>query len=148
MENRLGHAGTHLLVNKFRMQNGQESVGLSAVCGMVKKLNPKVDEVGRRKQGSTDPESVWAGARLHCMTQLLICLGEIKLSSDNTPEYLQDLPSLSIQQIAFWDEVHKEQIVGFQGNKSYHFPCNANGRYDANGHHTEQSRQPAPHEVS
>jgi len=57
MKNRLGHAGTHLLVNKFRMQNGQESVGLSAVCGMVKKLNPKVDKVGRRKQGSTDPES-------------------------------------------------------------------------------------------
>ena len=114
MENGLGHAGTHLLVNEFRMQNGQESVGLSAVCGMVKKLNPKVDEVGRRKQGSTDPESAWAGARLNWVTQLLICLGEIKLSSDNTPEYLQDLPSLSIQQIAFWDEVHKEQIVGFK----------------------------------
>ena len=57
MENGLGHAETHLLVNKSRMQNGQESVGLSAVRGMVKKLNPKVDEVGRRKQGSTDPES-------------------------------------------------------------------------------------------
>ena len=78
-----------------------ESVGLSAIRGMVKKLNPKVDEVGRRKQGSTDTESAWAGARLNWVTQLLVHLGEIKLSSDNTPEYLQDLPSLSIQQIAF-----------------------------------------------
>jgi len=108
-------------------------VGLSAVRGMVKKLNPKVDEVGRRKQGSTDPESTWTGAGLNWVTQLLICLGDIKRSSDNTPEYLQYLPLLSNQQITFWDEVHKEQIVGFQGNKSYHFPCNANGRYDANG---------------
>ena len=82
--------------------------------------------------GENREESAWAGARLNWVTQLLVHLGEIKLSSDNTPEYLQDLPSLSIQQIAFWDEVRKEQIVGFQGNKSNHFPCNANGRYDAN----------------
>jgi len=72
------------------------------------------------------------------VTQLLVHLGEIKLLSDNTLEYLQGLPLLSIQQIALWDEVHKGQIVGFQGNKSYHFPCNANGRYDANG--TMQSK--------
>ena len=99
---------------------------------MVKKLNPKIDEVSRRKQGSTDPETAWAGARLNWVTQLLIRFGKIKLSSDNTPEYLHDLPLLSIQQITFWDEVHKEQIVSCRGNKSYHFPCNANGRYDAN----------------
>ena len=67
------------------------------------------------------------------VTQLLVHLSEIKLSSNNTPEYLQDLPLLSIHQITFWDEVHKEQIVGFQGNKLYHFPCNVNGRYFANG---------------
>ena len=126
MENGLGHAGTHLLVNEFKMQNGQESVGLSAVCGMFKKLNPKVDEVGRRKQGRVS------------LGRSKIKLGDSYFfiwvkSSDNTPEYLQDLPSLSIQQIAFWDEVRKEQIVGFQGNKSNHFPCNANGRYNANG---------------
>jgi len=74
---------------KFRMQNGQASVGLSVVCGMVKKLNTKVDKVSRRKQGSTDPESAWAEARLNWVTQLLIHLGEIKLSSNNTPEYLK-----------------------------------------------------------
>jgi len=78
-------------------------------------------------------QTAWAGARLNWVMQLLIHLGEIKLSSNNTPEYLNDLPSLSIHQIVFWDETHKEQIVGFQGNKSYHFPCDRSRKYDANG---------------
>jgi len=60
MQNGLGHSGTHLLVNEFREQNGQEPVGKSAIAGTVKRLNPKVDDVMRRKQGSMDPESAWA----------------------------------------------------------------------------------------
>ena len=54
MQNGLAHLGTHLLVNEFRKQNGQEPVGKSAIAGMVKRLNPKVDDVTRRtgKHGS------------------------------------------------------------------------------------------------
>ena len=42
-----GYSGTLLLVNKFRVQNGQEPVGLSTVIGTVKRMKPKVDDVIR-----------------------------------------------------------------------------------------------------
>jgi len=77
MQNGLGHSGTHLLVNEFREQNGQEPVGKSAIAGMVKRLNPKVDDVTRRKQGSMDSESAWAIARTNWVMQLLVTFGKI-----------------------------------------------------------------------
>ena len=46
---------------------------------------------------------------------------------------MKDLPKLSINQIVFWDEMHKEQIVGYVGKKSYQFNCDPNGKYDLQG---------------
>ena len=47
MQNGLRYSGTHLLVNEFRVQNGQQPVGLSTVGGTVKMMNPKVDDIIR-----------------------------------------------------------------------------------------------------
>ena len=67
-------------------------------------------------------------------TQLLVQFGNITFAHDDAaPQYFKDLPSLCIHQIAFWDEMHKEQIVGMVGNHSYHFPCDGDGKYGAQG---------------
>jgi len=47
MQNGPRYSGTHLLVNEFRVQNGQQPVGLSAIVGTVKRMNPKVDDIIR-----------------------------------------------------------------------------------------------------
>jgi len=68
MEYGLGCQSTHVLVNEYRIQLDAESVGLSCVNGTITRLNPIITKVTRRKQGSTDPESAWAKARLNWVT--------------------------------------------------------------------------------
>jgi len=81
-----------------------------------------------------DPESAWAVARLNCTEQLLTQFSIIDLATNDDDENKGDnSPSLCIHQIAFWDEMHKEQIVGLVRNCSYHFPSDANGKYVPNG---------------
>ena len=43
------------------------------------------------------------------------------------------LPSLSIHQITFVDEMHREQDIGTVGKICYHFQRNASGVYSPNG---------------
>jgi hypothetical protein len=52
------------------------------------------------------------------------------------PTKLQDL---SIYQIAFWDEVHKEQVVGVGGDVTYVFPQDENGVYLQDGNVADQA---------
>jgi len=99
------------------------------VQGTIKWLNPTIDIMRRRKQGSTDPESAWAVARFNWMQQLLVQFEIIKLTTNNDVVN-RNLPSFCIHQITFWDEMHKEQIVGMVGNQLYHFSCDADGKYD------------------
>jgi len=69
-------------------------------------MNPKVDDVIRQKQGSTDPESAWAIARTNWVTQLLVRFEKINDNQIADEAFLKDLPKLYINQIAFWDEMH------------------------------------------
>ena len=101
------------------MQNGDQPVGPSAMQETVKWLNPKIDIICRRKQGSMDPESALAIARLNWTQQLLVHVGTIDLTTNNN-QINRGLPMLCIHQNALWDEMHKEQIVGMVGNQSYH----------------------------
>jgi len=89
-------------------------------------MNPKVDDIIRQKHGSTVPKSAWAVARTNWVTQLLVHFEKINDNQIADEEFLKDLPKLSINQIAFWDEKHKEQIVGYAGKKSYQFNCDPN----------------------
>jgi hypothetical protein len=73
------------------------------------------------------------------VTQLLVGLGKymfkhdeecnMHLSLTSTPNCFNSmkLPTLSIHQIAFWDEVHKEQVVGVTDDVTYTFPHNDDG---------------------
>jgi hypothetical protein len=49
------------------------------------------------------------------------------------------LPQLSIHQIAFWDEVHNEQVVGVTGDVKFAFPRNENGAFHVDGEVAEQA---------
>jgi hypothetical protein len=100
-------------------------------------MNPLVDKVGKRKQGSSDENAPWSKARMGWVTQLRVRLGTLTLP-DDAPAQFKNLPSLNVTQIAFWDEMHKEQVIGYAGNRSYRFSVDANGKYDPNGKATKE----------
>jgi hypothetical protein len=80
-------------------------------------IDPAIRKIRRRKQGKRDTNSPWAKARLRWVTQLLVRLGKHKfdaaaqdnthLQLTNTPPYFDRLPPLSLHQIVFFDECHK-----------------------------------------
>ena len=78
-------------------------------------MNPKVDDVIRQKQGSMDPESAWAIARTNWVTQLLVHFEKINDNQIADEAFLKDLPKLSINQIAFWDEMPRSKLLGTWG---------------------------------
>jgi hypothetical protein len=57
------------------------------------------------------------------------------LALTDTPDYFDaaKLPNLSLFQIACWDEVHKEQVVGTAGTHTYAFPRDEHGAFDEGG---------------
>jgi len=118
MENGLGLHGTHQLVNEVGLPNGYQPIGLSTVQGTSSWLNPEINVMARRKQGSTGPESAWAIARFNWTQQLLVCFGKIDSTTINNQTNI-NLPSLCINQITFWGKMNTEQIVGLCGNHSY-----------------------------
>jgi len=66
-----------------------------------------------------DSKSAWVIARTSWVTQLLVHFEKINDNQIADEAFLKVLPKLSINQIAFWDKMHKEQIVWYVGKKSY-----------------------------
>lgn len=113
-------------------------VGRSAVVTAYKRLEPDVSPIQHAKQGSSDAESPSGVARLMFVLQLLVRFGEITglaawmwslnflpdsaeaaaLDISLLPAYfmLDSFGLLSIYQIAFWDECHKEVVIGGKGH--------------------------------
>jgi hypothetical protein len=120
-------------------------VGLSAVRRTIKRLRTVTRKVHQKKQGSKDTSCPWTKACLGWTTQLLLKLGKHTFKPDeecnkniqhtDTPNCYDamKLPDLSIYQIAFWDEVHKEQVVGVNWDFTYAFPRDEQGAYDEDG---------------
>jgi hypothetical protein len=137
----------------YRELKQLEPVGLTAVRLTIKRLRHVIRKVRKRKQGNKDPSCPWAKARLRWVTQLTVRLGKHKFKHDegcnkhltltSTPAwfYRSKLPPLSIHQITFWDEVHKDQFVGVTGDVTYAFPRDEDGVFDANGEVSHQSTQ-------
>jgi hypothetical protein len=140
-----GAAMALLLLNEYRSEERRDPVGLSAVRNTVKRLRPVIRIVRKRKQGNKDKNSPCAKARLGWVTQILVRMKKhvfmpeedynkfVELTA--TPEYFDaaKLPKLSLFQIAFWDEVHKEQVVGTAGTHTYAFPRDEHGAFDEAG---------------
>ena len=72
-----------VLVNSYRRENALEEVTKSCLYGLVRRLNPKRTALRKGKQGSEDPESEWAKARLEFCSQFLVCCG---VASYDTPK--------------------------------------------------------------
>jgi hypothetical protein len=93
------------------------------------------------KQGNKDKNSPWAKAHLRWVTHLLVRLGNHVFETEedcnafllitDTPEFFEatKLPELSIYQISFLDEIHKEQVVGTVADKMDAFPGDKHGTF-------------------
>ncbi len=63
---------TQWMVNQHRKETGEESLTQSPIRHLMKRLKPPVRKVKKQAQGSTDPTSKWARARLGFNTHFFI----------------------------------------------------------------------------
>jgi hypothetical protein len=90
-----------------------EVVGLTLVWMAYLRLKPIFSPIKKWNQGSKDPDSPWAKARLKYVTQILVrfCVllaTDLKDADGTVPDKVNalKLTKVSINQIAFWDETH------------------------------------------
>jgi hypothetical protein len=72
LETELSLPLTQWMVNQHRKETGEESLTQSPIRHLMKRLKPSVRKVKKQAQGSTDPTSKWAGARLGFNTHFFI----------------------------------------------------------------------------
>jgi hypothetical protein len=104
-------------INEHRLELDLLDVGYTTVRRTMKRLDPVIRKIRRRKQGKRDPNSPWDKARLRWVTQLVVRLGKHNLDPaaqenehiqlTNTTPYFDRFPPLSLHQIVFFDECHK-----------------------------------------
>jgi hypothetical protein len=150
---------TTMLVNRWCVRNGRESITRSSVWTCEMKMVKQTTKIQKRPQGTTDPESTWAQARYRYATQMLIRFGlhdqsenvqvgavkldQLKTADNALPDYYNpfELTELNIRAIAWWDEVHKDCFIGDfrEGSKSQtRFPRNEEGQYDPDGEYRDE----------
>jgi hypothetical protein len=132
------------MINQHRKEAQEESLTLAPIRHLMKRLKPVIQKVKKQAQGSNDPTSKWARARLNSNTQVLIWFGKLpevefeKIRQKNCgtlppwfdPDMMQ---SLTPQQVAWWDEMHKKCVIGGQQAGATHytwFPPTAKGNLD------------------
>jgi hypothetical protein len=110
------------LVNEHRRESKECTVGLSTVFSAFHRMNPVITPIAKRKQGTTDPNSPWAKARLEWVTQILVRFGiltgnQVTAPLVNVPDKFNATKVIhtSLNQIAFWDETHKKVRIGKVG---------------------------------
>jgi hypothetical protein len=128
MEGGFGLRHTQELVNEHRRDSNKTIVGLNTVWVAYVRMNPVVTPIGKRKQGTTDPQSPWAMARLQFVTQILVRFGllaadRVLNEQGNLPDKFNvaKLTKMTINQIAFWDETHKKVRIGKVGANGVKF---------------------------
>ena len=102
-------------VNRHRLENSDALVSESCIYYALRKMRPKVVNISKRKQGSTDPGSNWAQARYAWTRQLLARFGQLEREKAGPIErkYDPDLQGkLSLHQIVWWDETHRKCLIG------------------------------------
>lgn len=71
-----------------------------------------------------------AKAKYMWTSQLSIRFAGHKYVTEEAEDCFRDLPSLDINQIAFRDERHKEQLIGYSGNRFHRFKVDSAGIFD------------------
>jgi hypothetical protein len=132
-------------INEYHEEQLIPEVGLSTIRRKMDRLGHVIRKVKRRNQGNINPDSPWAKSRLMWVAQLLVRLGKHKfvvraqeneyLELTGTPRYFDsdELEPLSVHQIIFLDECHKNTEIGRTGDTVHYFPRNEGGVYDKDG---------------
>ena len=112
------------IVNAVRLDYGEATMHHETYRrAMVKLLEVKFVATVMKKQGSTDPESAWAKARLLFAQQLIY-----QLSSSSIPRSI-GVRRLTIYCILWTDEKHMQQIIGYLKNRVPCMPADESGQY-------------------
>ena len=134
--------------NRHRRENDDELVSEAAIYYAVRKMKPKIVNMTKRKQGSSDPNSNWAQARRAWTQQLLARLGKLVREPKHGPlekRFDGDIQGkLALDQIVWWDETHRKCLIGGQNpSKSIQmlFPRNKEGRIDIEKGEYSQERK-------
>jgi hypothetical protein len=137
---------TQWSINQHRKEAQKPSLTLSPIRHLMKRMKPVVGKVKKQAQGSTDPTSRWARARLGFNTQVLIRFGKLpeeeferirERHGGTLPAWFDptQMNPLKPQQVAWWDETHRKCIIGGQRAGATHyvrFPRNPEGKLDFN----------------
>ena len=115
----MGFRNTTIMVNHHRREEGRIPVGHNTVMNAFDRMQPLITKIEKRCQGDTNNDE-WACARKNWSKQLLIMRGVITKEQllteypEGIPtEYDPDkLPSITKNQVAFFDETHIEQEGG------------------------------------
>lgn len=143
-----GFTETTNFLNLYREEQGLTHVGRSCVYDAVKRMQPVVTKIGKRQQGSYDPQSYWAIANYRWSVQVLLRMKVITV--DEIPMDLwepkdgplpdcfnpEKLTPIDPKFIAYWDETHKKQRMGKiknGDNIQYRFKRNADGKVTMDG---------------
>lgn len=150
------------IVNLHCELEQQDSYMLSAVQSCITRLKPLQENIDRRKQGTTDPHSASARARLRWALQLairfqlytdveiraLLVKHQFYSGSGPLPKQFDKsrLSKLSIDQFVCWDEVNSKVQAGsaqstvISSNKqtTYKFKRDENGKLDPNGKFSDE----------
>ena len=131
------------IVNHHRIAAQLPLLTLSAVWYHVKKMNPILVPIAATQQGSLDPHSAWARARLNIVAQLTIRFGNqlpivYPQPKHPPPQFDPDkLPPLPVNSVVWWDEVHEKCNIGalVTKTKAYRlaFRVNKQGQFDPKG---------------
>ena len=136
-------------VNRHRRENADELVSQSCIYYVLRKMRPKVVNISKRKQGSSDPDSNWAQARCAWTKQLLAKFGTLKKREPTHGPVEKRFDGaiqgkLALDQIVWWDETHRKCLIGGQNpSKSIQiiFPRNEDGKIDIqNGQYSKERK--------
>jgi hypothetical protein len=126
---------TQWMVNQHRKETGEDSLTQSPIRHLMKRLKPSVRKVKKQAQGSSDPTSKWARARLGFNTQFLIRFGKLpeeefdKIRERNggtlpacfDPDKMEPLKP---QQVAWWDVETRDGGIVFRQATHYRMTIN------------------------
>jgi hypothetical protein len=133
LESELSLPPTQWMVNQHHKETEEDSLTQSPIRNLLKRLNPAIRKVEKQSQGSANPTSKFARARLGFTTQVFIRFS--KLPKEEFEKIWQrngggTLPAwfdpdkmipLKPQQVAWWDKTHRTCIIGGQQAGATHY---------------------------
>ena len=134
---------TDILNVLVRFPSNQNPIGMNAVKNAVKRMtNKKIVTMGINQQNSQN--GFWKAARFNFCCQILVRLGlwipEEKGGGQIYDEYHVNPIEISnlgltfnLNQVAFWDEIHIDVVIGAILQDYLTFTCDDDGIYKVDG---------------